>query len=68
MTDTYKDASGTPIVFVVYDRARKGTTGNHRVATFRDPDNADSFLEGKPESYYVSCQSASVSDMSLAQD
>lgn len=65
-----RDRAGNPVVFHVYDRSRRGTaTRWHRVATFRDPENADRFLEKEGrEELFISCNTATVKDFSLARD
>jgi len=65
-----RDMSGNPVVYVIYDRSKSGTTsGWCRVATFRYHENAQEFLNAQNnENYAISCQSGSVRDMSLARD
>lgn len=70
MNEIERDMRGNPVVYVVYDRSRSGTTtGWWRVAVFRHGHNAQAFLdEQQNENYVISCQSGTVRDFSLARD
>jgi len=65
-----RDRDGNEVVYVIYDRSRKGTTtGWWRVAVFRDERNAQRFLdEIGNENYVISCQTPSKKDRSLIRD
>lgn len=64
------DAKGNPVVYVVYDRSRSGTTtGWWRVAVFKYSKNAQAFMdEQQNKNYVVSCQSPGPRDYNLARD
>jgi hypothetical protein len=65
-----RDTNGNPVIYVIYDRSRSGTTtGWWRVAHFKFAKNAQTFLdEQQNENYVISCQSGSARDFSLARD
>lgn len=64
-----KDEAGNEVVFVIYRRKRLSTGGWHRVATFRNEEGANMLLEtmGDPQ-LFVSCETATVRDLSLVRD
>ena len=65
-----RDLYGKTVVFVVYDRKRITSSGGWwRVATFREELNAQKFLaEQRDENLFISCNTATVADLSLARD
>ena len=64
------DAKGNPLIFVIYDRSKKGVhDGWWRVAHFRYEKNAQAFLDDQHnESLFISCQSPDPRDYSLLRD
>jgi len=64
------DAKGNPVIFVVYDSSKSGTTtGWWRVAHFRYEKNAQAFLdEQRNKNLVISCQSPRQRDYSLLRD
>ena len=65
-----QDKNGNPVVYVIYDRSKSGTTaGWWRVAFFKSAVNAQKFLEEvNNENYVISCQTASKRDFGLVRD
>ena len=65
-----RDAMGNPIVYIVYDRSRKGTTtGYWRVAVFCRLKNAQQFLKKQDnDNLFISCNHGTARDFSLARD
>lgn len=65
-----RDAMGNPVVYVIFDRSRAGTsTGYWRVAVFCKSANAQRFIEERnDDNLFISCQTGTARDFSLARD
>lgn len=65
-----RDKAGNPVLYVIRDRKRTGTSwGFYVVAIFRFLVNAEKFLADKNiDSYYISCESSTIRFLSLARD